>query len=935
MRTAKNSNLKIANLNARSLFTHFSELKYIVEGEGIDILGVTETWLRVGDSSNLVNIPDYRLFRMDRPGRGGGLGFYVRSHICCKVIESVGHLSAALESLWIEVRIGTFKMAVGALYRPPENAIGACIEIIDSALSLLCTNYDHVLCLGDINVDILTQPNNCISTCFSSYGFSQLIGEPTRITATSATLLDPVFLNCPGLNTDSGVVNTDLVSDHSMSFCNISVPYVKRQAKFVTYRNYSDFNLEAFLVDLQHIPWDTMLYAENIDEKVAFITENLLEIFNIHAPVVTVRVTRQHQPWITDVIKMLMHERDVALNRFKSHKSQENWKNYTELRNFTLASIRREKAAYMSFMYQNKNAKTFWNTLSHLSIRCKNKNVIPENLNNVDKINDYFASVYNKSVDTQVTVNSFRDSKFSDSFHFTFRMASVDEVTKALLSIKSQACGCDLISPQMLRLCCPFIAPYVTHIINNCLEEGYFPEKWREAVICPIPKVSSPTELKDLRPISLLPVLGKVLEKIVYNQMNDYLNKNKIIAKHQSGFRASHSTTTALLDLCDNIVRAYDRGMATVLLTLDFSKAFDTIDHELICAKLDYYGFDDLSHSFFNSYLRGRTQRVRIDNCISEKRSVCSGVPQGSILGPLLFILYTADMNCCLDFTSMQAFADDTQILHHFCPGAFEVASNKISSDLVNISHYCKRHNLKLNCDKTNILLISSKPHRLNLKSSLEIRVGDQQRLHFVSSVKILGLIIDEDLRFQKQVNIIVQKCYSNLKLLYSNRDYLNFRIRKLLCESLIMSVIGYCDLIYYPCLDSVNEYRLQKIQNACCRLIFSLRKYDHISNKIIELEWMKLNDLVRFHYVTLIHKILYMSLPIYLHDKLVTRDAVHQRDIRFKNTLTMPMHSTSVFRKGFTYNAVVLYNAIDSRFKGLTPNAFKYKIKRFILNLH
>lgn len=922
--------ITIAHLNTRSLFTGFTELKSLIKKHDFDILAITETWLSDGIPSNAVNIPGYKLIRQDRDGRGGGVGFYVKSLFNCKIISLDNH-HAEIEDLWVEIKIGRFALAIGVIYRPPNYNAVQCVEKIDNVLSHIIPNYKNIVVVGDVNVNLF-QLNNCITNCFDTYGFIQLINDPTRVTLHSSTLIDPIFVNCSEFVIQSGVENADLISDHKLVFCKLKIPQYKYKQKFVTYRDFRQFENLAFLEDLHNTPWNNIIYVNNIDEKVHMLSENIIKLFDRHAPLKTVRVSKPSSPWLTDTIKIMMKERDKALEKYHLDPTEENWNSYKQIRNFTLSSIRREKAGYISHLYRERNKKPFWKKLKDMNVQSSKDTEIPENIKDVSKINDYFLTVYNKTPDCNNMINIYNNSKYNDSLNFHFSLVDNNEILDALSSIKSDAYGCDNISLMMIKLCTPVIIPYITHVINSCLEAGYFPLAWREAIICPVPKVVSPSSIKDLRPISLLPVLSKIFEKIIYKQIHLFFSENFLIPVHQSGFRSAHSTSTSLLNICDDVFRALDKKRATVLIALDFSKAFDTIDHDLMCAKLHFYGFDETSLSLFHCYLTQRSQRVKILNTLSEQGKVCSGVPQGSILGPLLFIIYTADISNTIQHSNIQAYADDTQILHHFELTNVAEASEKINKELESIFQFSKEHNLKLNPDKCSAMLFCSKQKRDIIKTQLNIKINDKD-ITFTDSLKNLGLTFDENLRFHHHVKKLIQKTYINLKLLYSHKHILNFSIKKTLCETLVLSVLGYCDMVYYPCLDKEMKNRVQKVQNACCRFIFGLRKFDSISDNIKDLCWLKLDKLVSLRYIVFVHRLLMTSTPAYLKAKLITRDNVHTCHIRHKLTLTMPQHSTAIFRRSFTYNAVTLYNSVNSDYKTLSSVRFKSAIKALLLN--
>lgn len=456
-----------------------------------------------------------------------------------------------------------------------------------------------------------------------------------------------------------------------------------------------------------------------------------------------------------------------------------------------------------------------------------------------------------------------------------------------------------------------------THIFNICLETGYFPEVWKTAVVSPIPKRNTPTCFNDLRPICLLPVLSKILEKVICIQLTDYFNEHHLFPKNQSGFRTGHSTTALLLNISDNIIRTLDKSMATVVVLLDFSKAFDCVNHELLCLKLKYYGLDDIAIQFFHFYLFGRRQFTRTNFGNSLISDVVSGVPQGSILGPLLFLVYTFDMSNVIDKSTLFSYADDQQLLYTFNPlqDNTDIVSRSINNDLLALNMHCKGHNLKLNPQKTIIMLFSPKSVYTRLKAELKLSIDDEL-LTFVESARNLGVIFDTKLRFQEHLANVMKKCYSRLKILYSNKCLLNFKTRKKLC------------------LDALSKNRIQKVQNTCCRFVCNLRKYDHISSKFGDLGWLKVENAFNYQLLVFVHRLILTSTPCYLKDKLICRNQIHDRNIRSHLMLTMPQHSTVLFQRSFTFNAVRSYNKVNNMLKFHTTYCFKKKLKQELLNM-
>nr|CAH7746795.1 unnamed protein product [Callosobruchus chinensis] len=657
--------------------------------------------------------------------------------------------------------------------------------------------------------------------------------------------------------------------------------------------------------------------------------------FDLHAPVRTARVTKNAAPWLTPTLSRILKQRDTAANTFQQNPNDTNWENYKSMRNYAVASIRREKKAYLSHL-SNLNSGSDWKKLQNLNICPRKQPDIPLQLLDPNEINNYFLSNFAQH-DSHNRIMNSTASYYNNKFHensltpFIFRMLNPEEIVDIISSIKSSATGNDEINITMIRLCLPEILKPITHIVNVCLETGYFPIDWKDAIIIPLPKTEKPTDHSQLRPISILCTLSKVLEKAVYLQLTQYLDKTNTFPAYQSGFRKGHSTTTAILYLTDNIIRNLDNHINTILVMLDFSKAFDSVNHQILLSKLKYYGLSDTPLSFFKSYLTGRRQSVKTVKGVSDYRNVPCGVPQGSVLGPLLYLMYTFDLQECVEYCELQTYADDTQMSFCFDSHHIHEVSFKVNVDLANISDYCKRHCLKVNPTKSNTMLFCPKELYVHINERVSLTLDDVN-IPFVEHVKNLGITLDVRLRFTEHLNRLSRMTYLRLRSLYANRHILNFKTRKKLVESLVMSVLFNSITIYYPCLDSVAKYRLQKIQNSCCRFVYGLRKYSHVTSKIKELQWLRLEYQYEYFLLAYVHRILKTNLPAYLHDKLTYRGDIISRSLRHNNRLEIPIHRTSLFQRSFTYNAVTLYNKVSQSSKNCEISSFKKVIKRQLL---
>lgn len=925
--------MKVGQVNVRSMFTGFVEFKHILLEQKFDVLFLTETWLRGDVDGGAFHIDGFNFFRRDRAhGRGGGVAAYVRQSFLPGIISFDFPINPNLEYLALRVKIKKRSFCFGVFYRPPHTNVGDFMSDVDDIVSSLSTTTDEILITGDFNINLFNL-NNPLTTSFESYNLFQVINEPTRITNTTSTLLDPIFVSNPELVLSQGTISVDTFSDHRMVFCNLRIEKSRIEPRMVKFRSFRAFNVNAFLRDLNALPLCRIVEANHIDDKVEIFNALVLGIFDKHAPIKEVRITKPKAPWMSENLKEFMRQRDRALQAFKLSKSAEDWEIYKRLRNFTLSMVRENKKRYLDDIYKEKNHRKTWQALRTLSVCGDDKRTLPPNLSDPDEISKYFGPFFRNVANCDESINYFNTHKFKQNNDlFSFGMTTVEEVNSIIKSIKTDSSGIDGISASMLRYCSPIIDIYIVHIVNCCIEANYFPSRWKVSLGKPIPKCPSPTDYGDLRIISILPVLSKIIEKILYSQIYSYVLSNNILPDSQCGFRRNYSTSVALAAVLDDIIKACDNQMCTVLVLLDFSRAFDTINQGLLCSKLRYYGFSDASIGLIESFFTLRYQHICYGNKSSEQIPIFTGVPQGSILGPLLFLIYTADILKALKNCKLMAYADDTQLYFSFEDHELGYALERINGDLSLISRLASANSLKLNPTKSTVVLFGNKNRVSSFRDRFRVTL-DGEQLPVVEKAKNLGVVVDSEIRFRDHVTRLVQKSFMSLKVLYSCRHFLNRPLRKNLCESLVLSNFNYCDFVYGYCIDKVDQYRIQKVQNMCCRLIFGLRKFDHVSQKIIELGWLNMENRRLLHLTSFTLRILNsQEASQILKSKLIFRHSIHSRNVRRPNKLTMPRHRAAIYRRSFTYNAVKVFNALDVDFTSLPPHLFKKKYKEKLL---
>jgi len=932
------STLKIAHLNIRSLIANLACLKDYINNNSYDLICLSETWLNPTILNTAVEVDGYKLFRWDRYNqRGGGICVFVKSQLSVTVLHSF--IPQLTEQLWLAIEINDISYAVGTFYRPPKQNIDDFINEFEECLGEIVPQFNNVVCCGDFNVDFLQVSSGLtkkLQSSLESFGLKQLVNKPTRLSKTTATLLD-LFMCSESVDYHACDVdyNHGIPTDHCIISFLINLDKKDVVNTTITTRCLSQINEYAFNVDLYNAPFWNILHENNINAKIECFNNLILGLFNKHAPAKTFKQKKtKNDPWITPTIKLMMRLRDKALQKFRKTKSLSHWDYYKSLRNLTNYSLKREKKAYLDFKFStNKTTKTLYRELKNLNVYSKNSiNELPDTLSDVEQLNNYFISASQpNNAPCQNIINNLMVSKMDGVGNFNFSLADEDLVYKTLLSIKSNAQGNDEMNLRMLLLCSPYIIPYLTHIINFSIEHNVFPDTWKIATVMPLPKNKNPTCFKDIRPISILPTLSKVFEKIILIQVKIYLDKYNILPDTQSGFRPMHSCTTALCSVTNDIITATENSQLTLLVLLDYSKAFDTINHSLLIATLKHIGFSNTAYDLIKNYLNNRKQCVLYKNNKSIQAVVSNGVPQGSILGPVLFCIYILSFQKYLTHCKSHYYADDTQVYLSFSESETINAVKQMNEDLLALFDISQKYCLSLNPTKSQVMLFGPKKARIRVINFVDIRLNNQP-LMIADSARNLGLIIDSDLRFDKQITEINKKCFSSLRLLFNSRHILNTKIKKNLCEALVLSHLNYADVVYGACLTDFNCRRLQRIQNCCVRFIYNLKRKSSVSNKLNDLAWLSITQRRFLHACTLFHKICMSKQPKYLYSKIIVRSNIHDRNIRRNYLLTIPKHQTSAFQRSFSYIICKCLNLLPLTLKTLKPLDFKRTLKKMLL---
>jgi hypothetical protein len=520
----------------------------------------------------------------------------------------------------------------------------------------------------------------------------------------------------------------------------------------------------------------------------------------------------------------------------------------------------------------------------------------------------------------------------------TFIPATLSEIRCLIFSSSNKQCQLDSIPTFLLKQCFNELGPIITTLINFSLSEGIFPSRFKTAHVRPLLKKPSlpPDDLNNYRPISNLNFISKILEKVVASRIQSHLSTNSLFLPFQSAYRTFHSTETTLLKIHNDLINSIDRHEVSALILLDLSAAFDTVDHSILLNRLaNWFGIDDFTLKWFSSYLSSRTQVVSLNDTLSSSCNLTCGVPQGSVLGPLLFTLYTTPLGSVIsrNFLKYHLYADDTQLYISFSPSTITQSLTILSHTFHSILTWMNHNKLLLNPSKTEFLLIGNKQQRSKFTDLTSISLDDTT-ISLSLSARNLGFIFDADLSFTKQISSVSKSCFFHIRDIRRIRNLLSRPIATTLANSLVSSKLDYCNSLYFGIPQS-NIAKLQRIQNSLARAITSTSKRQHISPVLKELHWLPVKQRIEFKISLLTFKTLQNHQPTYLYEMLTPPTHTISTRSTDSSALMVPHTQTVIGKRAFSIAAPRLWNSLSSDIRNAASiPIFRSKLKTHLFRI-
>ena len=725
----------------------------------------------------------------------------------------------------------------------------------------------------------------------------------------------------------------------------INVPLQVKE--IVHYRKIRDIDIYRFRSDLNKSL--SHCINKNLNEHIEHYNSTFKTVLDQHAPIKTKRVSiRRKASWFTDELTTAKKARRRCERLWRRTRLQEHRAELAKARLHVNNVVHRLKTECYSRKIEQcgTDQKKLFSIVNDL-LHTKALSPLPSAVSDFELANRFSNYFHDKIVtlrnlldtcDLDLSPPSDISPLSENDFLHTFHTANESEISKYIKDMSKSTCDLDPAPTLMVKECSEATVGALTSIINKSMLEGIFPDILKSAIVKPLLKKASldAEVLKNYRPVSNLAFLSKLLEKTVLCRILDHLKAHNLHEQYQSAYKQFHSTETALLKVQNDILHAIDKKQGIMLVLLDLSSAFDTIDHTVLLERLrTHYGIVGNALSWFRSYIDNRTQCVQIGNRTSNAKCLRFGVPQGSIMGPIIFILYTKPMTdiCKRHCVSYHIYADDTQLYFAF---DFPVhdhtsVSSRMEACIKDIKVWMSSNRLKINDDKTEFMVITSPYYRNHCPIS-DIAVGDST-VSATTQARNIGVIFDNVMNMDKQVAFICKSASYHLRNIRAIRKYLTADATKKLVHAFVTSRIDANNSLLYG-IPAVKLRPLQLIQNQAAKLLVGARKFDHASPILEALHWLPVSRRIDYKILLLTFKALNGMAPRYLRDLLVCHEPSRQLRSSNASRLVTPRTRTRAGDRSFQAAAAKLWNSLPTNIRQIKSlESFKTCIKTHLFS--
>ena len=919
-------NMIISHYNINSVRNKFIEIESVLIDDCIDIFGITETKLDESFPRDQFKVNNFKLERQDRDSRGGGIMVYVRDTIPHR-IEKGTH--EGIDFMIVELSMKNRKWNVIFIYRPPRVNETIFCDFMSNMFEDFSTDNLNVV-LGDLNFDML-KPNKLIDTC-ELFGLKNLIKSPTCFKGNNPSLVDVILTNKPRCFSDS--FNVDLgVSDFHNCIGIASKMFAPIQIKRkVLYRSMRNFNEDSFKQDLNYIPFHVSEIFDDIDDK--YWAHNLLlnNVIDCHAPLKRRTVSKQ-VPYMNSALRKSINQRNMWRSKhFKNRKNKYLRDKYVYFRNQVVKLRNKSIRKYFDERCNRQYAsRSFFKTVkpfissnsatngSRITL-LEDKEVISEPLKVAEIFSKYYASIAEYKCETDgLDEISFHQAiskylhhgsialikkRISNPSEFRFAPIMPETLHTYIANLASKkATGHDGIPSFFVKFFTSDNLYSLCNIFNDCVMSSFFPTDMKFAEISPIFKKKDSLCKENYRSVNILTCISKIFERILSDQLMEYFQN--LLSPYLSAYRKGYSCQHVILQLTEYWRHALDQGNAVGTIAMDLSKAFDLMPHALLIAKLSSYGVSENACRFLISYLVDRRQRVKVTGFASNNVTINKGVPQGSVLGPLLFNIFINEL-FFLDIDSQIAnYADDNHIYNkNSCVISLQ---NSLLHDTTSTIDWLEENKMDVNPGKFQCIGLSRE-----CETSLSFSINDCI-INSENHMEVLGVTLDNKLKFDTHVSIICKRAASQINALKRISKYLNEESRILIYKSYISANFNYCPVAWIFC-GKKNSSKLEKLQKRALRFV-----YRDKTSTYFELlkrgRFLSLSQLRLKHLAVEVFKCVRSLNPPYL-NSLFTEKVVPY-GFRDRHTLIQPTWNTKTYGfRSFRYYGAKLWNALPSHVK-------------------
>jgi len=958
------SDLSVFHINIRSLNKNFTELYVFLESLNVefDVIVLSECWDCYYDlfSTALKNYTFY----CESPcySRVGGIGVFIKDCYTvtrCDAMKLVCSRDNTVENIWLEINGIDSNYILGAVYRHPGGSVSDFTAAMEVTLSTISSSTTPCILAGDINIDLAKYDTHSATTDYVNMlmcnNFLPLSIMPTRITDTSATIIDHIYyyegknrnkdyiINCGSIWCD--------ITDHLPVFA-ILAPKTGIKAHSCPIRNrrniriFSDKNYQQFNESVKQINWDPLFMCEEVEEAYLAFESELSFAFQNSFPIV--RVSRKRicdKKWITKGIKKSCAHKNRLYKRWIKTNRKSDGSKYKAYKKILKHVIDKAKEMYFEQLFDTKrnSIKQLWQNLNAVcSIKKKRDSCLVSKLlvNNCcitdmheicNSFNDYFATIgcqLASKIDPKscsnpksVQVSSIKNSMFCEP-------VDCEEILNTIAKLKiNKSPGPDNFGPKLVQVVADNIVLPLQYLINMSFMRGIVPTKLKIAKVIPVFKKGDRLHVSNYRPISLLNVFDKILEKLMYSRLYAYLLKNNLLYKYQFGFRKNHSTSLALVDVLDTINNYLDKHEKVIAIYLDLQKAFDTVDHDILLYKMYNYGIRGELLKWFRSYLSDRQQYVCVGNACSDFRPIKCGVPQGSVLGPLLFLIYVNDISEVIPNADIRLFADDTNVFVH------GKHINSVAADanavLLMINKWFIENKLSLSLDKTCFSVFGCR----NVDTAIVHLHISNHSLKHVRSCKYLGVIIDDELSWKEHIHNLYNILLKFIRIFYKIRAVVPNSMLKMLYFSFIYPRLLY-GIEVYGTAGSTILRKLKTLNNKLLRIL-QRKPFDSSTAGLYKsYDTLPIDKLYEFRLLLLMHNFVHHKhrLPNAFLHYFVPNKAIHDFNTRTKTDFHLYSVNKTQGQKCVKYNGSLLWNRLPSSLKSYTSTTlYKRTLKLYL----